>query len=444
MKPPLPSRSITVEGARHNNLKNVSVQIPVGAVTAITGVAGAGKSSLAFDILYAEGHRRYVETFSAYARQFLERLDRPKAERIEGVLPAVAIDRTAPVRSSRSTVGTMTSIADYLRALFARASQLTCARCGKPVVRATPSAIFERLVSEAPGQQALVTFALTSGKLSPTLLRESLARNGFQRVLENGEAVKLDAAALTADPVCVVLDRVRIDAHSRQRLIDSFEAALRWGHGSLTVQVEGKALTWSESLTCCGVTYPDPSAAMFSFNNPVGACESCRGFGRTMGIDPNLVVPDPRLSIKQGCLKPLQSPSYKECQDDLERFCRRAGIPLGTPWAELDDKTRAQIWDGEPDGRKDWKRKWYGVAGFFEWLEGRSYKMHVRVLLSRYRHYSAVHRLRRHAAQARGAALHGGGAYLACARGRDPHARRCVLFRVAAPPHGCRQHVAPR
>ncbi len=390
-KPSASTRAIWVQGAHQNNLKNISVHIPVGAVTAITGVAGAGKSSLAFDVLYAEGHRRYVETFSAYARQFLERLDRPKAEAIVGVLPAIAIDRTAPVRTSRSTVGTMTSIADYLRALYARAAELHCRHCGKPVVRATPAAIAEGLLQRHSQQMVMLAFDLPSGNLKPTLLRESLARNGFVRVYENGTVVKLDDATL-APPngiITVALDRLRVQASDRQRLVDSIEAGLRWGHGQIAVYVGDAALPqqFSEALRCCDETYADPTPAMFSFNNPVGACESCRGFGRTMGIDPHLVVPDPRLSIKQGGIKPFQSPSYKECQDDLERFCKRAGIATTVSWSELEEATRTLIWEGEPGGRNNWKRKWYGVAGFFEWLEGRSYKMHVRVLLSRYRHY---------------------------------------------------------
>ncbi|MDX2020040.1 MAG: excinuclease ABC subunit UvrA [Deltaproteobacteria bacterium] len=396
MKSPV-DRAILVQGARQNNLKNISVRIPIGAVTAVTGVAGAGKSSLAFDILYAEGHRRYVETFSAYARQFLERLDRPKAERVVGVLPAVAIDRTAPVRTSRSTVGTMTSIADYLRALYARAAVLRCDVCGKPVQRASADGIATHLLSTAAGRTALLTFVVPSGKLKPKLIREAFARNGFSRVWEDNNVVKLDDAKLApADgQLVVVLDRVRLPSPAQQtdddrkRLGDSIEASLRWGRGDMAVRFEGdnNVQSFSESLRCCGVTYADPTPATFSFNNPVGACITCKGFGRTMAIDPNLVVPDPRLSIKEGCIKPMQSPSYKECQDDLERFCKRAGIDMTVPWAKLPAASQKRVWQGEPGALTNWKKHWYGVDGFFAWLEGRSYKMHVRVLLSRYRHY---------------------------------------------------------
>jgi len=309
-------RFIHVEGARQNNLQGVSVRVPLGAVTAVTGVAGAGKSSLAFDVLYAEGYRRYVETFSPYARQFLERLDRPVAERIEGVLPAVAVDRTAPVRTSLSTVGTMTSIADYLRALYARAAELVCGGCGKRVERASAPAVWEALLAAGAGKSALVCFGTRVGKVKPAVLRELFANTGFRRVLEAGKVVALDDATLAAPAgvITVVLDRVRVAADERQRVVDSIEAALRFGKGEVEVLVEGAAepLRFAERLRCagCGVDYEDPTPAMFSFNNPVGACESCKGFGRTMEIDPNLVIHDGRLGVGGGCVKPFQTDFY--------------------------------------------------------------------------------------------------------------------------------------
>jgi excinuclease ABC subunit A len=387
--------SIRVSAARQNNLKGVSVDIPIGAVTAITGVAGAGKSSLAFDVLYAEGHRRYAETFSPYARQFLERLDRPRAERIEGILPSVAVDRTAPVRTSRSTVGTMTSVADYLRALFARAARLHCRGCGRLVERDTPAGIFDALLREGGGRGVLLCFPRRVGKVKPKALREAFLRAGFRRVLEDGQAVPLEQARL--DPrdgvVTVVLDRTIVEAGRRQRLVDSIEAALRWGDGRMEGIVEGAGapLRFSRQLHCaaCDIGYADATPGLFSFNNPVGACTSCKGFGRTMDIDPDLVVPDARLSVAAGCIKPFQSPSYRECQDDLLRFLKRRRIARDAPWRELPEDVRALIWSGEPGGRQDWKRLWYGIDGFFRWLEGRTYRMHVRVFLSRYRRYLA-------------------------------------------------------
>ena len=387
-------RFIEVDKARQNNLKGVSVRVPIGAVTAVTGVAGAGKSSLAFDVLYAEGHRRYAETFSPYARQFLERLDRPRAERIEGVLPAVAVDRTAPVRTSRSTVGTMTSVADYLRALYARAATLHCRQCGRPVVRDSPSSIFEALVGAAGGRSALVCFPHRVGKKVGTgVIREAFEKAGFRRVLEDGEARRIEESRLHPENgvITVVLDRVAVEHGQRQRIVDSLETALRHGEGKVEVRVEGEALPrrWSEALHCatCDLDYGDPTPALFSFNHPVGACETCKGFGRTMAIDRDLVIPDARKSIHQGCVKPFQTNFYSDCQDDLERFCRRAGLPADVPYADLPEEAQRLVWEGEPGGRQSWQKKWYGVDGFFQWLETRTYRMHVRVFLSRYRSY---------------------------------------------------------
>ena len=286
-------RFILVEGARQNNLKTVGVRVPVGAVTAVTGVAGAGKSSLAFDVLHAEGYRRYVETFSPYARQFLERLDRPAADRIEGVLPSLAIDRTAPVRTSRSTVGTMTSIADYLRALWARAAVLHCKSCGQAVVRDSPSSIFEALISAAGGKQVLLCFPCRVGRVSAKALRETLQEAGFRRVLEGGGPIALENAELRAHDgvVTVVLDRIGAERDRRQRIIDSLESALRYGKGRVELHVDGheEPLRFSEALHCarCDLACSDPTPALFSFNNPVGACEACKGFGRTLEIDPD-------------------------------------------------------------------------------------------------------------------------------------------------------------
>jgi len=387
-------RFILVEGARQNNLKNVGVRVPVGAVTAVTGVAGAGKSSLAFDVLHAEGYRRYVETFSPYARQFLERLDRPAADRIEGVLPSLAIDRTAPVRTSRSTVGTMTSIADYLRALWARAAVLHCKSCGQAVVRDSPSSIFEALISAAGGKQVLHCFPCRVGRVSAKALRETLQEAGFRRVLEGGRPIALEDAELRAHDgvVTVVLDRILAERDRRQRIIDSLESALRYGKGRVELHIDGheEPLRFSEALHCarCDLACSDPTPALFSFNNPVGACEACKGFGRTMEIDPDLVVPDPRLSIAQGCVKPFQTPFYGDCQQDLLRFLKRKRLRADVPWGELPEETRHLIWEGEPGGREHWRTRWYGIHGFFEWLESKTYRMHVRVLLSRYRRYS--------------------------------------------------------
>jgi len=384
---------ILVEGARQNNLKGIGVRVPVGAVTAVTGVAGAGKSSLAFDVLHAEGYRRYIETFSPYARQFLERLDRPKADRIEGVLPSVAIDRTTPIRTSRSTVGTMTSIADYLRALYARASTLYCRGCGMAVIRHSPSSIFDALLEDLPGRRALICFSLYVGRVKPEALRDLLGQLGFRRVLEEGRAVILEEARLVAqqDSITMVFDRITVAPERRARIIDSLEQALRFGKGHVEIWPEGGSapLRFSELLRCerCDLDYADPTPALFSFNNPIGACETCKGFGRTMDIDPDLVIPDQRSSVAEGCVKPFQTPAYGECQEDLLQFLGRKGIGAEIPWEDLDPELQRLIWEGEPGGRQYWQSRWYGIRGFFEWLQSKAYRMHIRVFLSHYRRY---------------------------------------------------------
>jgi excinuclease ABC subunit A len=362
-------------------------------VTAVTGVAGAGKSSLAFEVLHAEGYRRYVETLSPYARQFFERFDRPQAERIEGALPSIAIDRTTPIRTSRSTVATATAVADYMRGLFARASTLSCRQCGERVERQTAASIFKALLHAGGERPALICFPLTTGRVSGASLRDLLRRLGFRRALEAGKPVPIEGARLRPEngTITMVLDRVTVAAGQRARIIDSLEAALRWGNGHVELRVDGapEPLRFSEFLRCerCAIDYADPTPALFSFNNPIGACATCKGFGRIMDIDPALVVPDERLSIAAGCIKPFQTPLYSECQEDLLRFLRRRRLSAMTPWHELDEKTCRLIWQGEPGGREHWQTRWYGIRGFFDWLQSKRYRMHVRIFLSHYRRY---------------------------------------------------------
>jgi excinuclease ABC subunit A len=381
----MPLDPIRIEGARQNNLKKITVTVPVGAVTVITGVSGAGKSSLAFDVLYAEGYRRFVETFSPYARQFLERLDRPKVDRIEGVLPAIAIDRAAPIRTSRSTMGTMTSIDDYLRSLFARHATLHCRSCGLHVVRHSPASIYESLLSAATGKWTLLAFTRSVKHLGASAVRDVLQQAGFFRILEGGKAVRLEDAQLLSEDgnITVVLDRILIDSDRRRRIVDSIEAALRFGEGHMIVLIEGerKPLRFSRALHCerCDISYADPTPALFSFNNPLGACNNCRGFGRIIDIDPELAIPDSSLSLHTGCVKPFQTDAFRECQVDLLVFARRKKIPVDVPWRDLDSDVRREIWDGEGP--------WYGIKGFFDWLTGRRYKKQARILLSRYRRY---------------------------------------------------------
>ena len=379
---------IRVKNARQNNLKNIDVEVPVGYVTLVTGVAGAGKSSLVFDVLYAEGHRRYVETFSTYARQFLEQLDRPEADEIDGVLPSISIGRTAPVKTSRSTVGTITSIDDYLRPLFSRAANLYCESCDKPVQCDTPASVYHTLMREAEGQAILICFSREIGDVSAESLRDTFRQAGFSRVLQDNQAVRLEDADLEKiedQTITIVLDRVTLRPQRKKRLMDSLETAFKYGRGHVQIYLHDndQPMLFSSHLHCpdCDIEYADPTPALFSFNNPVGACERCNGFGRIIDIDPELVIPDPRASLAEGCVKPFQTDSFAQCQSDLLNFARDYGIPIDVPWQELEENAKQIIWNGDPRG---W---WYGIQAFFDWLESRRYRKHARILMSRYRRY---------------------------------------------------------
>jgi excinuclease ABC subunit A len=378
--------AICVYGARQNNLKNIDVDFPLGELIVVTGVSGSGKSSLVFDTLYAEGQRRYVETFSPYARQFLDRMDKPKVLRIDGVPPAIAIQQANSVRTSRSTVGTMTEISDHLKLLFARTARLYCSRCHNLVRRDDVASIFESITqrAHAAGDPRLaLTFPVPIPKnFTEKEIRALLQRQGYTRIDKS-----------RANGLQVTQDQLRWSAADPARATDSIEAALRVGQGRLDVYPQGSAeqplgvWRYSTDLHCadCDIHYQEPSPAVFSFNSAIGACETCRGFGRTIGVDYSLVIPDEAKSLRGGAIKPWQTDSYKECQDDLLKFARKRGISIDTPWRELSLPERCWVIDGEGD----WSKKvWYGVKRFFAWLETRAYKMHIRVLLSRYRSYT--------------------------------------------------------
>ncbi len=374
--------AIVIRGARQNNLKNLSLAIPTGELVVVTGVSGSGKSSLAFDTLYAEGQRRYVETFSPYARQFLDRMDKPQVDSVEGIPPAIAIDQTNPVRTSRSTVGTMTELNDHLKLLFARAAKLHCRGCGKPVVRDTPSSIYESL-NEKGEDRIVITFPVPIPKnYSEKEIEELLQRQGYTRLHAKSKGL-----------LEVVQDRIRMPAE-RARVVEALDAALRVGQGRVNVYAESGALwRYSCDLHCpdCDIHYSEPIPAMFSFNSPLGACEACRGFGRVIGVDFGLVVPDEKKTLREGAVRTWQTASFKECQDDLAKYAKKRGIPLDTPWNGLDDRQKLWVLEGEPEWvswRKSWPGVWYGVRRFFKWLESKAYKMHIRVLLSKYRAYT--------------------------------------------------------
>ena len=380
--------SIVVRGARQNNLKNLDLEIPLHELVVVTGVSGSGKSSLVFDTLYAEGQRRYVETFSPYARQFLDRMDKPAVDRVDGIPPAIAIDQTNPVRTSRSTVGTMTELNDHLKLLYARAATLHCRNCDKPVRRDSAESIYAdalRRAAAAGDPRVYLCFPVVVPKnFKEAEVRALLGQQGYSRIHER-----------VGDTLEVVQDRLRLDGAERARVMESLETALRVGRGRVNLHVGDDSdppasierWKYSSELHCadCDLSYRDPVPSLFSFNSPVGACETCRGFGRIIGIDYGLVIPDETKTLAGGAVKPWQTKSYKECQDDMARFAKKRGIPLDTPWYALSDAHRKWVIDGE--GK--WERKvWYGAKRFFEWLETKSYKMHVRVLLSRYRAYT--------------------------------------------------------
>jgi len=372
---------IEVIGARQNNLKGINLKLPLGELIVVTGVSGSGKSSLAFDTIYAEGQRRYVETFSPYARQFLDRMDKPQVERIDGIPPAIAINQTNTVKTSRSTVGTMTELNDHLKLLFARAAQLFCRQCGKPVRRDTPGSISDQLaVVSGP---LVVTFPVSIPKnFTETEIRDLLAKQGYRHIDKRGDALE------------VIQDRIENTPRNRLRLIEALEAALQHGQGRINVHSGTQALEHSDTLrrfssdlhcAACDIHYRDATPNAFSFNSPIGACDTCRGFGRTIGIDYNLVIPDDTKTLAGGAVKPWQTASYNECQDDLMEFAGKRNIPTDTPWRNLTAAQRDWVIAGEGS----WEdKKWYGIKRFFTWLETKSYKMHVRVLLSRYRTYA--------------------------------------------------------
>jgi excinuclease ABC subunit A len=378
------SGSIVIRGARQNNLKGLDLDLPLNELIVVTGVSGSGKSSLAFDTIYAEGQRRYVETFSPYARQFLERMDRPRAERIDGIPPAIAIDQVNPVRTSRSTVGTMTELNDHLKLLYARAAQLHCRGCGRRVRRDTPDTIADELATRTPsGTSAQITFEIETPKnFSVEEVKQLLAGQGYTRFHREQDRT-----------LEVIQDRLRLEPANRARLIEDLEAALKHGRGRVAVHAlddVGKPVaTWrfSADLHCadCDIHYSEPQPNLFSFNSPIGACPTCRGFGRTIGVDYGLVIPDEGKTLAGGAIKPFQTQSYIECQGDLMRFARKRGVPTDVPWRELTEAQRRWVLEGEGD----WDDGvWYGASRFFRWLESKAYRMHIRVLLSKYRAYT--------------------------------------------------------
>ena len=396
------SSFIRVRGARQNNLRNIDVDLPLGRLIVVTGPSGSGKSSLAFDTLYAEGQRRYVETFSPYTRQFLERMDKPKADFIEGIPPAIAIEQANHVRTTRSTVGTITEINDYLKLFFPRVSSAYCPSCQREIRTETPGSVVEQVLRDFAGRQILVTFGIpVPAKTIPDDFFEFLRQQGYLRVWLNGKATRTDepaGARRLPAIVPVIQDRLTLTSEVRSRLAEAIEASFRFGAGKIQIIDQESTHPFSTGWHCphCDIAIRPPSPGLFSFNNPLGACPECRGFGRIIGIDWNRVLPDRSQSLRSGVIRPFQSGHSKECQRDLLKAAARSEIDVDCPFDELPKADQDWVINGEGgDPDEAWQNgQWYGVKGFFDWLESKTYKMHIRVLLSRYRSYQPCPRCR--------------------------------------------------
>ena len=407
--------TISIRGARVHNLKNISLEVPHNAITVVTGVSGSGKSSLAFDTIYAEGQRRYVESLSAYARQFLERMEKPDVDEISGIAPAVAIRQKNSTRNPRSTVATATEIYDYLRLLFARCGQTFCIKCGALVRRDNPDEIADKILSLAPGRRFYVLYELRitqaqpararrGGKKKPAppsqeVLRNALSdiqKRGFNRLYQDGRLHEFSSPETLLDvdfsrPVHVVVDRLAVSPESRARLVDSIEICYREAGGEAILEFvpdaagnSAERLVFNERFECKndGTLYQEPEPRLFSFNNPYGACPRCQGFGNTIDFDLNLVVPDASKSLDEGAIEPWTKPRYKPLLQELKKWARAQDIPTNVAWRHLTAEQRKLILEGDPENDFD------GVKGFFTWLERKKYKLHVRVFLSRYRGYA--------------------------------------------------------
>jgi excinuclease ABC subunit A len=407
--------SISIRGARVHNLKNVSVEIPHNAITVVTGVSGSGKSSLAFDTIYAEGQRRYVESLSAYARQFLERMEKPDVDEISGIAPAVAIRQKNSTRNPRSTVATATEIYDYLRLLFARCGTTFCIHCGAQVRRDNPDEIATQILSLGPGQRFYVLYQLRIAQPQPAASRRGatkklaappqdalrnvlidIQKRGFNRLYQDGRLHEFSSPETLLDVdfakrVYVVVDRLAVNPESRSRLVDSIEICYREGGGEALLEFvpdgagnPAERLSFNERFECKndGTIYQEPEPRLFSFNNPYGACPRCQGFGNTIDFDLNLVVPDPSKSLDDGAIEPWTKPRYRALLQEAKKWARAQGIPTNVAWRHLAADQRRRILEGDP------ANDFEGVKGFFNWLERKKYKLHVRVFLSRYRGYA--------------------------------------------------------
>jgi len=380
-------RTIRVRGARVHNLKNIDVDIRLGRLVAITGVSGSGKSSLAFDTLYAEGQRRYLETFTAYTRQFLDRLEKPDVDRIDGMPAAVAVAQHAPKRSSRSTVGSVTEIDDHLAVLFARLGEVFCRGCSLKIEPASVGAISRYVDSLTEKTKYQIAFPLDIVAGSDRLLlAESLRESGFVRVRIGNETHLIESGPIPGNaigPIDVIVDRLVRGTETIERREDSIRTAFERGFGRCRILTDDHSMTFHNDWVCpaCGCEHQQPEPALFRPNHPLGACTACEGFGRVIDIDYDRIIPDKNKTLRQGAIAPYQMPAYKEMQDDLEKHGPGLGLSLDTPWKELTEAEKTLV----IQGRKS--KGLYGINDLFAWLEKKTYKMHIRVFLSRWRAY---------------------------------------------------------
>ncbi len=396
------NKKIIIKKANEHNLKNVSLEIPRNNLVVFTGVSGSGKSSLVFDTIYAEGQRRYVESLSSYARQFLDRLNKTDVESIEGISPSVAIEQKTPSKNPRSTVGTTTEVYDYLKLLYARIGNTFCFSCGKKVKKDSTGNVVEWLEQQTAGEKLLLTFPFQMDKNSNFDFEiDLLKRKGFFRFYQKKKLIDINDEASKLDPkanLFIVIERFKSGGNIREKLADSIETAFKIGEGYIAIinPATNKVKKFSSHFECCGINYVEPEPRFFSFNNPFGACPVCQGFGRVVGYDEDLIIPNKNLSIQEGAIAPWRTPKFSKNVRELIRKANIKRIPIDVPYAELSELHKKYIWDGFEG--------FEGINGFFKKLEQKTYKMHIRIILSKYRGYTKCSackgsRLRREALQ---------------------------------------------
>ena len=428
-----PTRCIRLRGVRVHNLKGVDLDLPLDRLVVFSGISGSGKSSLAFDTLYAEGQRRYVETFSSYTRQFLERLDKPDADSIDGIPPAVAVGQRGGRRSSRSTVGSVTELDEALGLLFARAGKTVCLDCGRTVEPASPATVARAIEALPEGLRYLIAFPLEVRHESDRMaLADALRAEGFTRVAlgGQGQTVTLDSGPLPLPEddsgiIDVVVDRLVRGSDTPERRLDSIETAFARGQGRCRVLSDAGKLTFFQGWRCsgCGRDYLEPDPRLFRSNSPMGACETCEGYGRVIDLDLGRIVPDPSRSIRDGAIAPWTTPAYVGKLQELLGRAAELEVPVDLPFERLSPEQVRTVIEGKPE------RGFAGLRGFFRWLESKSYKMHVRVFASRWRSYLPCPACRGARLRPEALAVKVGGLDIATVRGMTVVEARAFLAR---------------